>query len=565
MDHFRSFRALRGLPVCLLACLLVAPPLRGQTKQTIPIPDLQALTSGTKTPTRGLETKPAVPVDAPVDPSEYFVGPGDQIAVNVWSSSPTEYQLTISPEATVLLPNVGVVDVKGLTLAEAKQRIDDLLKRKFVNTTVTVTLQTPRKVIVDISGYVLNEGKKEVNAVERVDQLIAECNALPQDRMTFEDYSREILRLRKEASDRHILIRGRDGVVHRADIPLYRGTGIGKLNPYLREGDVVYVPQRKVTNIAIGIFGAVKHDADFEFVEGDSLSFLVKMGLGFRQDSDPEHATLTRLSPDGKTMTTEEVNLKALLAHRVPDIALRPGDRVVIPVTPPTNRDFHVTVEGEVRSPGSYPISRSSTRLSTVIGFAGGVLRDANLGAAVVYRNRYASSDADAGLKREVLLSERSGLDIEDTTSYRVESMIRINEEVLSVDFARLLIDGDSTQDAVLRNGDRIVIPAATHTVYVFGQVRSPGYVPFTAGADVDEYVARAGGFTDEAKSGNVKVIKASTRAWLDPSETTVEDGDLIWIPREPVRPFSYYMTIYAQVASIVAAIATVALLVRSL
>ncbi|MGA9119944.1 MAG: SLBB domain-containing protein, partial [Bacteroidota bacterium] len=459
-----------------------------------------------------------------MDPNEYIVGPGDQVAINVWSSSPVDYLLTISPEGTLLLPNVGVVDVRNLSLAAAKVKVRETLVRKFVNSTVTVTLQTPRKVMVDISGFVLNEGKKEVSAVERVDQLIAECNALPQDRMTYEDYSHEILRLRQAASERRIIIRSRDGTTRRADIPLYRGTGMGALDPYLREGDVIYVPERTETDLSIGVFGSVMESANFEYVEGDSLTTLVAMCLGFRQDSDPERAILTRLNADGKTMDTVRVNLKAVMAHHSPDIALRPGDRVVIPTYPPRLQDFRVSVQGEVRSPGSYPISRNGTRVSGIIALAGGITDDANLGAAVLYRHSYATSNSTDAINRELLLSQRTNLDVEDTASYRVESSLRLSDEVVSLDFKRLLTNGDSTQDAILRNGDRIVIPAATRTVYVFGQVRLPGHIPFVNGSSADDYIAMAGGFTDEARTGHVKVIKASTRRWLDPSETTVDD-----------------------------------------
>jgi protein involved in polysaccharide export with SLBB domain len=133
------------------------------------------------------------------------------------------------------------------------------------------------------------------------------------------------------------------------------------------------------------------------------------------------------------------------------------------------------------------------------------------------------------------------------------------------VDFERLFVNGDTTQDVTLRNYDRIVIPSRQHTVYVFGQVVSPGHIPYTGGNTVAYYIDRAGGYTKHAREGDVVVIKASSRAWLDPAETHVEDGDYIWVPRETSQPFGFYLTTVAQLATVLASLATVILVIQNL
>ena len=78
-------------------------------------------------------------------------------------------------------------------------------------------------------------------------------------------------------------------------------------------------------------------------------------------------------------------------------------------------------------------------------------------------------------------------------------------------------------------------------------------------------YVQKAGGVTDDAVSGDIRVIKANSKQWLSPDETTIEEGDDIWVPKEPYRPFSYYMQLYGQLFSIIGTIATAAVLVVQL
>lgn len=90
----------------------------------------------------------------------------------------------------------------------------------------------------------------------------------------------------------------------------------------------------------------------------------------------------------------------------------------------------------------------------------------------------------------------------------------------------------------------------------------TPGHVPYVEGEDFEYYVRKAGGLTERARAGDLKIIKAGTRQWLSPKETAIEEGDYVWVPKEPERPFSYYMNIIGQTASIVSVAVSIVLLV---
>jgi protein involved in polysaccharide export with SLBB domain len=199
--------------------------------------------------------------------------------------------------------------------------------------------------------------------------------------------------------------------------------------------------------------------------------------------------------------------------------------------------------------------------LSTIIARAGGLTPFASIKSAEIIR----TSVTPDQIQLDKLLSLRGGsVTPEDSTYYSLESALRVQHEIVNVDFERLIVQHDTTNDIILRTEDRIVVPSVNRTIYVFGQVVSPGNVPYISGKNVDFYIQRAGGFTDRARTGDVMIIKRSSRQWLVPKETTIEEGDYVWVPKVIERSFGYYMGIIGQAASVVSVAVTVLLLIRT-
>jgi len=132
------------------------------------------------------------------------------------------------------------------------------------------------------------------------------------------------------------------------------------------------------------------------------------------------------------------------------------------------------------------------------------------------------------------------------------------------VDFHRLFVKGDGTANVTLRDGDILLVPRNTGTVYVYGQVQSGGFVPWREGMDFDDFIARAGGFGESADDDRAAVIKGNTRAWVHPDDAVIEPGDMIYVPHEPLVRLSTTTDILAVAAAIVGGLAGVAGLVIS-
>jgi protein involved in polysaccharide export with SLBB domain len=421
---------------------------------------------------------------------------------------------------------------------------------------MTATLVKPRQVVISVAGQVVNPGLYTLSAGDRAGKAIEEANK-PGKMQDPEN----VFSVTQFGSSRHIIMRHRDGTEDRVDLRKYYATHEGKLNPFLREGDIVVVPRIDPLKNVIAVYGQVNSAGRFEYVEGDSLLDAIKIANGVTSHALPEQAVFSRLTPDGTEMTNRFINLAGILAGNEPDIALEPGDRIVVAAKPELREDFNVDVRGEVKFPGTYPITRDRTHLSEVIRQAGGFTEFASLeNAEVIRRSLLPENKVD--IEKEETMSLRGSASSLDTLGYGLETTLRIRHEAVVTDFKKLFSDRDSSQDIMLQREDQVIIPARQRTIFVFGQVVSPGHIPLTEGKELRYYIDKAGGYTDRASKGDVRIIKATTKQWLKPGDTKLEEGDNIWVPADEQHPFSYYMTVASQTMSIVSVVLGIAILI---
>ncbi|MCC6396696.1 MAG: SLBB domain-containing protein [Bacteroidetes bacterium] len=492
-------------------------------------------------------------MESPVDPRSYVVGPSDRIAVNIWTSPPVSLLLTVTPEGTLIIPLVGELQVSGLTLHEAKGNTIAAVKRRYLRSDVSVTLVQPRPIVVNVVGAVINPGTYTLTAADRAGRAIALANE-----MSPEQVGVVIPLLPEEISTRNVLIRHRDGTTDRADFPLYLGTKEERYNPSLREGDVVVVPRREPQRHVFGIYGELNLPGRYEIVEGDSVLDALHIAQGFTPLARRDSVIFSRLDREGGVKYDRVINLGAIQSGQEPNFALEPGDRIIVPAMVDLRQDYRIVISGQVKNPGTYPITRNMTRLSEAIRMAGGFTEFASLESAELIRRSISRADVEL----ETLESSRGGIASEDSSYYQLESQLRIRKEIVAVNFHQLFEHNDTTQDVTLKGDDYIIVPSVKQTVYVFGQVVTNGHIPYVQGAPVEHYLQKAGGMTELARKGDLKIVKAKSKQWLSPDETEIEPGDYVWVPREIERSFGYTMGIIGQTASILSVAVSIVLLV---
>ncbi len=120
----------------------------------------------------------------------------------------------------------------------------------------------------------------------------------------------------------------------------------------------------------------------------------------------------------------------------------------------------------------------------------------------------------------------------------------RENPGLMVVDFHRLFVAGDQSQDLLLRGGDEVVIPRVKDFISVLGMVRAPGNILYEPTYAAKDYLAMAGDYAETADRGKTRVIKAVTGEWVSLDEVDdIEPGDTIWVPerRESIQPISFF------------------------
>jgi protein involved in polysaccharide export with SLBB domain len=303
-------------------------------------------------------------------------------------------------------------------------------------------------------------------------------------------------------------------------------------------------------------------------------SFLL-MYLSFAQGinkayDNVRYAEISRLNADG----TQHSIIKVKISDDVP---LKVGDRIRILAEETYRKDYYVTVEGEVKTPGTIFITKDSTTIYDVIKEAGGFTPKADLANALILRGNYLFNTSIRNTPQEILrrqffsdnidlmmMQRMANISQEDSLFFLVDNRLRLSRGNINVDFTKVLDPTSKDSKVLVRNGDYIYVPKKQNLVYVFGQVMNPGYTEYKPGEKYDYYIRLAGGLGKTAR-GDVYLIKNKTRAWIELTEEEnyeIEPGDLIWAPKSPYRDFDYYLQRVSTYTSIVGSIATVILLI---
>ncbi|HKJ82333.1 MAG TPA: SLBB domain-containing protein, partial [Ignavibacteriaceae bacterium] len=342
----------------------------------------------------------------------------------------------------------------------------------------------------------------------------------------------------------------------------------------------IFAPADLTTNF-FTISGAVNNPGKFPYVHGDKLSDAIELAQGINKSY--ENVTLAdifRLSYNGEKMQKIKVNLDSVFY-------LERGDRILVAADESQKKAYSVLVLGEVNRPGQIPITKSNTTLREVLKEAGGFTKDASLNRAKLIRgtNLQFILEKEFGLNLEkesqylnqypnpivfqyekAKMLSMSTLTEQDTGFFYIDETIRQMLNESSFDFGNVMDDSSESGNEKLRDGDIIIIPQKVNTVYVYGQVVKPGSMKFAEGKDFSYYIDEAGGLGPLAKSGEIAVIKGSSREWI-PAKDNVEikPGDFIYVPKNPNRSFDYYIGQVAAYLGIIGSLATIYLLLKSL
>lgn len=381
-------------------------------------------------------------------PQNYRLGPGDAVYIDIWGASEQSVTATVSPEGTITIEGCGPVNVNGLTVAQANQRVKGVMQRHYAGSNIQLTVGQTKTISVNVMGEVQNPGTYTLSAFATVFHALYMAGG-----------TNDIGTLR------NIKVYRGGKLISTVDIYDYILNGNLKGNVTLASDDVIAVD---AYDCLVDITGKVKRPMVYEMKSNESLATLLKYAGGFAGDAYEDVVHVVR-KKGGR------FSVYSLDEYSRADFHMCDGDSVAVDST--LNRYTNmVEAKGAVMRPGKYQFGSSITTVSQLLATAGGLAENAYAEHAILRRRK-----ADRSL--EVLsINPRAIMD------HTQPDVALQNEDELFVP------DRTAAQEE--------------RTLTIEGEVIYPGTYDFAENMSVEDLILQAGGLKDAASLVKVDVAR---------------------------------------------------------
>jgi protein involved in polysaccharide export with SLBB domain len=394
------------------------------------------------------------PVSVGPVPPDYRVGPGDELVLVITGGVELAYQLNVSREGWVVIPDVGRVMVNGRTMEGVRDVLFQRLSQVYsgiqrgpdATTFFDVTLGRLRVNEIFVIGEVERPASYPVSSLGTV--------------LTALYYAGGPART---GSFREAVVNRGGETVARVDLYDYLVRGGTEGSVRLEHGDIVFVP---VAERRVDVSGAVIRPGIYEFRPGEDLRDVLRFAGGVEPRAELRRVQIERVLPveeraPGRDRAILDVPVGRLDDPATAPIPLREGDRITV-FAVLDEVDNEVQVSGGVWRPGTYAVSEG-TRIWDVIERAGGLLPDVVEGRAQIQR-------------------------LQDDWTRRLIPVPLLRDEA-----------GRPIENPALQGRDEVYVYAARNLredrqVSIGGWVREPGVYPFIEEMTVADLILQAGG-----------------------------------------------------------------------
>ncbi|MCS0295333.1 SLBB domain-containing protein [Vibrio alginolyticus] len=303
------------------------------------------------------------------------------------------------------------------------------------------------------------------------------------------------------------------------------------------------------------VFGEVKHPGRYPITPRMTVSTLIEAAGGLTYNAFTINAELARTainSADERAyIDVERIDLRKAIQGSASDDAVIVGrDRLNILEKPNVKLQSTVTLQGEVRFPGTYTVRQGET-LSELLDRAGGLTEFAHPQGAIFTRealrlqeqkllNQYAADMRKETAKKTFRADSNIGSVISDPekTLAFVEEASRSKALGRMVVQLNRILKGERSADFMLEDGDFLFVPTFRNTVSIMGEVQVPITYLLDNKLDVDDYLNKAGGAKKQADEDRIFVVRAdgsvykpSSGYWFGNNKEELKAGDTIVVP----------------------------------
>lgn len=446
--------------------------------------------------------------------ADYIVDVGDRVSIRIWGAATFDAVQTLDSQGNIFIPEVGPVKLGGVANKHINAKVKKAVSRVYTNDVEVYTnLLTAQMISVYVTGYVNKPGKYSGLTSGSLLHFVDKAGGISPASGSF----------------RHIDVVRNDKVI--ATVDLYEFIQHGKLPQIaLKEADAIVV--KPLLNTII-VQGEVAKPYRFEFADS-SVTGASIVALATPKPA-ATHVAISKIE-NGRTRS-EYVSLEDFSS-----MALGDGDIAAFR-SDLSESNITVNIAGAHKGASALTVVQHAT-LRQVLDL---VEVDPELSA---YQRIYIKRKSVAERQKKSIEESLQRLEAEYLTASSVtdsESKIRAQEAKLISDFVRkvsriepsgtlVVASANEVADILLENDDTIYIPRKSPSVLVTGEVRLPRAFLWESRASASDYIAMAGGYSNNANKKTVLVVKQDGRI-VDAGRTRVDAGDeLLVLPKAPTK-----------------------------
>ena len=393
-------------------------------------------------------------------PQNYTLGPGDVVNVDVWGASQENVSETISPDGTITIEGIGVIQLGGLSVSQAKSRLRQVLGPRYQGSKIDLTVGQTRTITVSVMGEVKMPGTFTLSAFATVYNALYMAGG-PNEIGTL----------------RNVKVYRKGKLISNVDVYDFLLNGKLTGDVRLQDNDVITVsPYESLVNIT----GKVKRPMFYEMKKSESAATLLKYAGGFTGDAYTKAIRINRKAGAGYSVfSVGEFDMNSF--------KLMDEDSVSVDSTLARYQNM-VEIKGAIFRPGMYHIGNDISTVKTLVEAAAGLTEGAIGQHAVMHR-----------MKVDRTLEVQS-LDINGILEGTVPDVPLRNEDVIYI--------ATREENETLR------------TVSINGEVHYPGTYKFADNETIEDLIIQAGGPTEAASLVKVDVARRIT----NPNATEADD-----------------------------------------
>ncbi|MCH5181596.1 MAG: SLBB domain-containing protein [Prevotellaceae bacterium] len=379
-------------------------------------------------------------------PADYRLGPGDAVFVDIWGASQKTFTSTVSPDGMLNIEGFGPVNVNGLTIVQAQNRLNATLGSRYAGSRLRLTVGETKSISVNVMGEVVTPGTYTLSPFATVFQALYSAGGVG-DIGTLRDIKVY-----------------RDGrLVTSVDVYDYILNGNLRGNVRLASGDVIVVGPY---DCIVTISGKVKRPMRYEMKKNESVATLIKYAGGFMGNAYEDNLRLVRKAGESYSVYT-------IGEFDRGTFQLLDGDSLSVDSTLARYSNM-VELKGAVRRPGMYQMDGDIATVRALIEAGGGLLEEAVTARGIIHRRK-----ADRTL-------EVQAFDIAGLMTHRDPDITLRNEDIVFI---------PSREDQLREQ-----------KLSITGEVTYPGTYNYAEGTTLEDLVLQAGGLTNAASTVRVDV-----------------------------------------------------------